>query len=72
MAIFLYLARGISLLGCLVWPPHRRRTVARWKTSRPHKNVFEIGTGLIGLILIGALLVLIMQRVEYAWSQVRP
>ena len=53
-----FMILGLLTLGSLIWyllsPAHRRKTNARWKASRPHKVVYEVGTGFLGLILIGA------------------
>lgn len=72
MGIIVYLARGISLLWCLISPGHRSKTVARWKAARPHHNVYEIGTGIIGLVIIGGLMVVIVQRAMWAWAANEP
>jgi hypothetical protein len=65
MSFFVYLFRGIFLLWYLVSPAYRRSTNERWRKTRRYKLIYEIGTGIIGLIIIGALLALVIQRLFF-------
>jgi hypothetical protein len=52
MSALLYFFRGIALIWYAVSPSYRRRTNERWKATRPHRLIAEIGTGIIGLVLV--------------------
>ena len=56
MYALLYLACGLTLIWYILSPSYRRTTNARWKVTRPHRLVFEIGTSILGLLIILALL----------------
>ena len=58
MSIFIYLIRGVSLLRYLIAPTYRRNTNARWKATQTHKVIYEVGTGVLGLVIIAVLLIL--------------
>ena len=62
MAIFIYLFGGLALIWYLLSPTYRRKTNDRWRQTRPHKLVFEIGIGIIGLVILIALVALIVDR----------
>jgi hypothetical protein len=66
MSIIIYFACGLSLIWYLISPAHRRNTNDRWKATRPSRLVYEIGTGIIGVIVLGTLLLLLIQRLAYA------
>jgi hypothetical protein len=55
MAILFYLFRAFALMRCAVDSHYRQQTAARWKSTRPHIIVFEIGGGLIGLLILSGL-----------------
>jgi|GEM_PF-5491921 len=54
MSILIYIYRGAFLLICLLIPSKRRMTLDRWKRTKTHKLIYEIGGGLIGLIVLCA------------------
>jgi hypothetical protein len=56
MSALIYLFSGLALIWYVVSPAYRRRTNARWKATRPHKLIAELGGGLIGLIILFVLL----------------
>ena len=62
MYILIYLVRGFTLIWYLLSPSYRRKTNARWKVTRPHKLVFEIGTGILGLVVFLALFLLVLKN----------
>lgn len=64
MYALLYLIRGFTLIWYLLSPSYRRRTNARWKVTRPYKLVFEIGTGILGLVIFAALVVLVIRNLS--------
>ena len=65
MSIIIYLVRGFSLIWYVLSPAHRRTTNTRWKAARPSSLVYEIGTGIIGLVVLVTLLHLFIQRLFY-------
>jgi hypothetical protein len=52
MSLLIYLFSGFALFWYACSPSYRRKTNARWKAMRPHKLVFEIGSGILGLFII--------------------
>jgi hypothetical protein len=60
MAIFVYFVRAFMLLRCCVSGSYRARTRERWKKTPQHRVIYEIGTGIIGLIAIGAVIAAII------------
>jgi hypothetical protein len=52
MYALIYLFRGFTLIWYLISPKYRRETNARFKATRPHKVVFEVGMGIIGVVMI--------------------
>ena len=62
MSLLIYLFGGLALVWYAISPSYRRKTNVRWKTTRPHKLVFEIGTGLLGLAILIVFLWLFLSR----------
>jgi hypothetical protein len=60
MAIIIYIARAFTLLRCCFSSSYRARVRERWKKTPQHRVIFEIGTGVIGLIVIGAIIAVII------------
>jgi hypothetical protein len=56
MAYFLYAYRGVVLLVSLCLPAKRARIVGRWKQMNHYQLIREIGSGLVGLLVVGSLL----------------
>ena len=56
MSALLYFLRGLTLIWYAVSPSYRQRTNARWKVTRLPALIAEIGTGIIGLILVFVLI----------------
>ena len=56
MSAIIYIYRGVLILLMLVSTKHREATFQRWKRSQPYKVIFEIGSGVIGLVVIGVLI----------------
>ena len=52
MFFFFYLVRAFTLLRCLTNSDYRSKTTARWKQTPTHLVVYEIGGGLLGLLII--------------------
>ena len=59
MGALIYVGRAFVLLVCCFSPSYRAKTVARWKKSPPHRIVLEIGGGLVGLLILGAIVLII-------------
>jgi hypothetical protein len=60
MAIFLYIIRAFSLLRCCFSNSYRAKTQARWKKIPTHRVIFEVGTGIIGLMALVAIVAVII------------
>jgi hypothetical protein len=52
MYILIYFAQAYVLARCAIDPDYRRRTVARWKISRPSWIVREVGSGVLGIFIL--------------------
>ena len=59
MSVFLYILRAVTLLRYAWSADYRAETRARWKKTPAHLVVYEVGGGIMGLIILGALLWLI-------------
>ena len=64
MYFLVYLLRGFTLIWYVLSPPYRRKTNVRWKKTRPHRLVFEIGTGILGLVIFCVLTVLVFRNLS--------
>jgi hypothetical protein len=62
MYILIYLVRGFTLIWYALSPSYRQKTNARWKRTKPHRLVFEIGTGILGLVVVFVLIALIIRN----------
>lgn len=60
MAIFIHIARAFALLRCCFSSSYRTRVCERWKKTPQHRVIFEIGTGVVGLIVVGARIAVII------------
>jgi len=60
VSIVLYIFKAVTLLRCAWSESYRAETQARWKKTPTHLVIYEIGGGIMGLILLGALLWLIL------------
>jgi hypothetical protein len=60
MAIFIYFIRAFGLLRCCFSSSYRARTRERWKKTPQHRIIYEVGTGIIGLVAIGAIIAVII------------
>jgi hypothetical protein len=60
MSVFIYLFRAFTLLSCAFSGKHRAETRARWKKTPTHLVIYEVGGGIMGLIILGALIFLIV------------
>jgi hypothetical protein len=54
MSIFIYIYRGAFLLLSLLIPSKRQITLERWKRTKTHRLIYEIGGGVIGIIVLFA------------------
>jgi hypothetical protein len=61
MSIFIYFVSAFVLLRCCVSPNYRAKTQDRWRRTPTHRVIYEVGGGIIGLITIGAIIVLIIR-----------
>ena len=52
MGALLYVYQGIMLVMALLSPTKRKLTFERWKKTKSHKLVYEIGFGIIGLMIL--------------------
>ena len=57
MYILVCLVRAFTLMRCALDPDYRERTVTRWRTQPRHLIVYEVGGGIMGLVLISLLVV---------------
>lgn len=57
MAILIYFARAVKLLRCCVSRSFRAQTQARWQATPKHLVIFEVGTGVVGLMAMVAIIV---------------
>ncbi|MEO6846529.1 MAG: hypothetical protein ABI443_03995 [Chthoniobacterales bacterium] len=64
MGLFIYIYRGVILLVCLTSARHRSATFTRWKKTRPHKLIYEIGGGILGILFICVLLWLLWENMS--------
>ena len=60
MAIIIYFVRAFSLIRCCFSRSYRAMTLARWKKTPTHRLIYEIGTGVIGLAGMVAIIVVIV------------
>ena len=60
MAIIIYFVRAFSLIRCCFSSSYRAKTQARWKKTATHRLIYEIGTGVIGLVAMGAIIAVII------------
>jgi hypothetical protein len=60
MAILIYITRAFVLLFCCFSASHRAKTFARWKGIPTHRVIFEVGTGIVGLLVIVEIVYLIV------------
>jgi hypothetical protein len=60
MAIFVYIIRAFALVRCCFSSSYRAKMKARWKQMPQHRVIMEVGTGIIGLMFVGALIALII------------
>ena len=60
MSIILYMFRAVTLLRCAFSASYRAETLARWKKTQTHLVIYEIGGGIMGFIVLGALIWLIV------------
>ena len=56
MAIFIYLIRAFALVRCCFSSSYRVKMKARWKHMPQHRVVMEVGTGIIGLMAVVAII----------------
>jgi membrane-anchored glycerophosphoryl diester phosphodiesterase (GDPDase) len=68
MGALLYIYRGVVLLLSLCSSSRRKATFERWKKTKRHKLIYEMGYGVIGLaVLVGIsfiVLLLLIHAVE--------
>jgi len=48
----LYVYQGVVLVVSLLSPTKRKQPLERWKNTKSHKLVYEIGFGIIGLMIL--------------------
>ena len=53
MSIIVYLLQAFALVRYAGSSSYRRKTHARWKVTQTHKIVSEVGSGVIGLVVLG-------------------
>jgi hypothetical protein len=64
MYLLLYLLKAFNLLRYCLSPSYRIEAHARWKKSKSHLVVSEIGGGIIGLVVFVALVLLIVKLIS--------
>src|SRR5277367_4538485 len=52
MYAIVYLLRGFGLVWYCVSPSYRAKSHARWKKMPNYRVVFEVGCGLVGLLIL--------------------
>jgi hypothetical protein len=62
MYVLIYLVRGFTLIWYVLSPSYRQKTNARWRRTKPHRLVFEIGTGIVGLVVASTLIALLIRN----------
>jgi hypothetical protein len=60
MRIIVYIFGAFILLRYAFSPSYRIKTNERWKRTPTHKVVFEVGAGLIGLLILGGVIYYIL------------
>jgi hypothetical protein len=60
MSIIIYLFRCFTLLRCACSGKYRTETLTRWKKTPTHLVICEVGGGIMGLIILGALIFLLV------------
>jgi len=63
MSIILYVFRAFTLLLFACSASYRVQTRERWKKTATHLVIYEIGGGLMGLIIFGALIWLLVVHI---------
>ena len=62
MSIVIYFFRAFTLLRFACSTSYRAETRARWKKTSLHLVIYEVGGGIVGLIVLGALTWLLIAR----------
>ena len=65
MYFLYYFADAYYLLKYLLSPSFRRQTHARWKQTPTHHVIYEIGGGVIGLIILLSLASIVIYVMIY-------
>lgn len=60
MYAIVYLAAAFSLILYCFSPSHRAKCHERWKQTPRHRVIYEIGGGILGLVILGAIVAVII------------
>ena len=60
MSLILYIFRAFTLLRCAWSTPYRAETRTRWKKTPLHLVIYEVGGGVMGLIVLAAIIWLLV------------
>jgi hypothetical protein len=60
MYALVFIARAFGLIGCCFSKPCRARTLEHLKKTTQTQVVIEVGTGILGLVVIGAIIAVII------------
>ena len=60
MGAILYVYQAVVLIISLLSPAKRKLTLERWKKMKSHQLVYEIGYGIIGLMILTPVLLLLL------------
>ena len=71
MYAIVYLLSAFGLIWYCLSPSYRARCHARWRRTPKSRLILEIGCGLAGLLLLGALLFLIFSSEDKSTNNYR-
>jgi hypothetical protein len=60
MGAIIYIVWALTLIRYCVSPSYRAETRARWKKTPTHRIVYEVGGGILGLVIMGATIAVIV------------
>jgi hypothetical protein len=56
----IYIVSAFVLLRCVFSPSYRSETTARWRKTPTHRVMYEVGGGILGLIILGVIVYLVV------------
>ena len=60
MGVLIYIFRGLALVWFCISPRYRAKTRERWKNTPSHRLIYEIGGGILGLAVLGAIVLVVI------------